>query len=358
VTSKHALLSASSSERWLKCPGSVAACKGYTNVSSPSAEEGTLAHEMAEFHLLNDTNPEDNGEMGEYVQTYLDFVRSLPGDKFVERLVSFDDYAPDAYGTADFISLDIPNKTIYIVDFKYGKGHRVSAEDNTQMRLYALGALAEFSYFEFEKVAMIICQPRLDHLDEWTVPVMELYKWGEYVKQRAELALSEDAPRIPGDSQCLWCLHKPVCPELLKLTEATLMAEFDDLSPVTRLTDGQLRYVLDNAKLITSWLSAVEELVKTRLDNSEGFEGYKLVEGRSSREWSNAEQAAIVLSEAYGEDELFERSFISPAKAEKLVGKKNYGTISSLIVKKAGKPALVPASDPRPPLGISADSFD
>ena len=359
IYKKHALLSASGSERWLNCPGSIAACADYPSTTSAAAEEGTLAHEMAEFHLVNESNPEETDfEMGEYVQIYLDLVRALPGQAFIEHRVDFSDYAPDGFGTSDYISLDEDSKTLYVADLKYGKGIKVFAENNTQMRLYALGALNAFEHItEIEKISMIICQPRLNWIDEWTISVDELLKWGEWVKQRAELALTDDAPRVPGEKQCQWCQHKAKCPELLELTEATLMAEFDNLVPVNRLTDDELRNVLQHAKLITSWLSAVEEYVKERAESPEGFKGYKLVEGRSVRDWTNAEQAAIALSGSYSEDQLFERSFLSPAKAEKLVGKKNIALIEGLIVKKEGKPTLVPDSDPRPAIGFSVDDF-
>lgn len=359
MNAKHALLSASGSARWMACPGSVSACKNYEQSSSEAADEGTLAHEMAEHHLIKGTNPENDGEMGDYVQVYLDLVRSLPGEAFIEQRVDFSEYAPEGFGTSDYISLDMANRTLYIADLKYGKGVKVSAQENTQLMLYALGAVEEFSYLcKIEKVSMIICQPRLDWIDEYTLSVLELEQFGELVKQRAQLALDEDAPRIPGDKQCLWCPHKAVCPELFKLTQDTLMAEFDDLIPVNRLKDEQLRFVLDNSKLIISWLSAVEDLVKTRVETSNDFPGYKLVAGRSSREWVNPEHAATILSGTYSEDQLFEKSFISPAKAEKLVGKKNLDEITPLITKKSGKPTLVPESDPRPSIMVSAEDFE
>ena len=356
----HALLSASGSARWMGCAGSVEACKGYPETTSPAAEEGTIAHEMAEKHLRNGTNPtEADGEMGEYVQIYLDYARALPGEHFIETRVDFSDYVPEGFGTSDFISLDIPNKTLYICDLKYGKGVQVYAKGNSQMQLYALGALEAFSHFaEIETVVMVICQPRRDWIDEWSISLLDLFKFGEYAKQKAEEALTPNAPRTPSEYACQWCPHQARCPELYQLTLKTLGSEFDEMNPPDSLSDEQLAYALSNQKLIASWFSAIEEVVRERLESNEGFPGYKLVAGRSNREWINPEQAAIALAGTYSEDQIFEKSFLSPAKAEKLVGKKNLALIEPLITKKSGKPTLVPESDPRPALNVSADDFD
>lgn len=373
----HAKLSASGSSRWLYCPGSVKAesTYNYEDRGSIHAQEGTVAHELAEKCLTTPSiKPTDflnvaidaslikvNQDMCDAVQVYMDEIELHKGIRFIEKRVDFSDYAPEGFGTADCIVIDSDNKKMTIIDLKYGKGIRVDAIGNTQMRLYALGALADYGMiYDIETVEMIIVQPRLDHIESDECTVEELYKFGEWVKQQAELALSDDAPRVAGEKQCEWCKHKAVCPELLNLTQKTLMSEFDDCdpTPVNKLTDTQLRTVLDNMKLINSWLSAVEDYVKSRLEDGDDFPGYKIVEGRSSREWSDEEEAVTLLSEAFTEEELFERKFISVAKAEKLLGKANAGLIKDKVVKKAGKPTLVPESDKRLSITISAKDFD
>lgn len=373
----HAKLSASGSSRWLNCPGSVQAesTYKYEDRGSIHAQEGTVAHELAERCLnspklkptdflnvsINDSLIKVNQDMCDAVQIYIDEINLHSGIKFIEKRVDFSDYAPEGFGTADCIIIDPPNKKMFVIDLKYGKGIRVDAIGNTQMRLYALGALADYGMiYDIDDIEMIIVQPRLDHIESDTCTVDELYKFGEWVKQQAELALSDNAPRVPGEKQCEWCKHKAVCPELLNLTQKTLMSEFDDCdpTPVNKLTDAQLRTVLDNMKLINSWLSAVEDYVKSRLEDGDEFEGYKIVEGRSSREWVNEEEVVIQLSDLYSEDELFERKFLSVAKAEKLLGKSNAHMIKDMVVKKAGKPTLVPESDKRLSITISSKDFD
>ena len=372
---KHAKLSASGSHTWLNCTGSVKAQQAYKNTSSRYADEGTAAHELAEHCIVKQMNPFDfegkpspsfpeitiNKEMCTSVQQYIDYINIIVGIKTYENRVDFSDYAPEGFGTADCIIYNEDDGIITIVDLKYGKGIRVHAHENSQLKLYALGALAGYSKsYKIKTVNLVIVQPRLDHIDEFGLTVDELYRFGEFVKIQAAIALTDDAPRTAGDEQCRWCKHKPRCPELLQLTTDTLMSEFDDLStkPVNRLTDEQISTVLKNSKLISSWLSAVEDHVKDKLESGEGFTGYKLVSGRSSRGWANEREVIEALSELYPPEEIFEQSFLSVAKAEKLVGKKNINLIDGYIVKRDGRPTLVPSSDNRPSISISPNDFD
>jgi hypothetical protein len=304
---------------------------------------------------------EDDEEMVEGVQVYLDYIRSLPcPEKFIEYRVNYSEYAPEGFGTADFIGYDNATKTLHVADLKFGKGVKVSAQGNTQGRLYALGALEEFSaILRVDRVVISIVQPRLDHIDEETLTTEELLRWGEWVRVKAEETQDPNAPRIPGEKQCQWCAHKALCPELLELTRTTLAAEFDDLTPVNRINDSQLKTVLDNAKLIRSFLDAAEDHVKTRVLEGVPFPGYKLVEGRSSREWADEDEAQrVLLSSGYENTDIFEQKFLSPAKAEKLIGKKKADLITALVVKKSGAPTLVPEDDKRPAIGFSIENFD
>lgn len=371
----HAKLSASGSHTWLNCTGSIKAQESYGNSSSRYADEGTCAHELAEHCLVTSANPFDfegylspsfpeiiiDKEMCTSVQMYIDYINSIVGDKTYENRVDFSDYAPEGFGTADCIIYNEDDGIITIVDLKYGKGVRVHAHENSQLKLYALGALAGYSKrYKIKTVNVVIVQPRLDHIDEFGLTVDELYRFGEFVKIQAAIALSDNAPRTPGDEQCRWCKHRPRCPELLQLTTDTLMSEFDncDTTPVNRLSDEQLAMVLKNSKLIASWLSAVEDYVKDKLESGEGFTGYKLVSGRSSRAWTNEREAIQAMSELYPREEIFEQSFLSVAKAEKLVGKKNMSLINEFIVKRGGKPTVVPESDNRPSVSVSPNDFD
>lgn len=374
---KHAKLSASGSHRWLNCPGSVAAEDAVgPRSSSPFAEYGTCCHELADlvlsqggnaFDWVGRTLVENNSftvdrDSASYVQEYVDYVVSLGGHQEYEQRVDFSDWVPGGFGTSDGIVTN--GDTLYVVDLKMGKGVRVDADHNPQGMLYALGALSERDMLQdFERVVIVIHQPRLDHISEWETTPAQIYEWAEWVKERAALALSDDAPRQPGEKQCRFCAAKATCPALFRHTQETLLADFDSLDgelPSTdTLSDAQLRQVLDNKKLIASFLDAVEEHVNERLSHGDTFPGYKLVAGRSVRRWKDASEAEKALVDRLGDD-AFERKLLTVAKAEKLIGKAKAKDLAPLIEKPEGAPTLAPESDKRKALApnCSADDFD
>lgn len=366
----HARLSASGAHRWINCPGSVEAEDGIGDRTSPHALEGTIAHSLAEQVLDGAGSawgyegkelPEHPGhtvsrEMCSHVQEYVDFVVSLGGTQMYEQRVDFSDWVPEGFGTSDAIV--IADRVLICVDLKYGKGVRVDAEENPQGLLYALGAYADYGDFaDFDRVRIVIHQPRLDHVSEWEISTDELLRWGEWVSERAHDAAAKGAKRTPGEKQCQWCKAKATCPALEQYTRAVVSGEFDDLDSPDTLSDDKLRGALDAKKLIVSWLDAVESHIRERVENGEPFPGYKLVAGRSLRQWSDEGEAETVLLELIG-DAAHERKLLSPSKAEKALGKKRAGDIQPLIVKPEGKPVLVADSDKRPPLGATPEDFD
>lgn len=371
--STHAKLSASGSHRWLYCPGSVHAEEGRKESASPHAVEGTIAHSLAEtvldrggsaFDWEGHQHPEHPGhdiphEMCSAVQEYVDYVKSLGGLQMYEERVDFSPWVPEGFGTADCIA--IVGTTLHVVDLKYGKGVQVDAEGNSQGVLYALGALNEYdTFYDIERVHVVIHQPRLDHVSEWALDVNELRYWGEWIKERAERACDPNAERVPGESQCRWCKAKADCPALERYTQETIGAQFDNLDTLgspDRLPLERLAEVLHAKKLIVSWLDAVEAHVRERLDSGETVPGWKLVAGRSVRQWGDEAEAEVKLSELLGES-AHERKLLTPAKAEKALGKKRAAEIKGLIVKPEGKPTLAPESDNRPPIGATVDDFD
>lgn len=373
----HAKLSASGSHRWLACPGSISAEDAIpSRPSSPFAHEGTCAHELAELVLRNGGTAFDwvgrqlveNNEhtvehdMATHVQEYVDYVAGLGGFQEYEQRVDFSEWVPGGFGTAD--SIVTVDDTLYVVDLKYGKGVEVYADHNPQGMLYALGALSERDMLEdFARVVIVIHQPRRDHVSEWETTPQAVYEWAEWVKERARLALSKDAPRVPGEKQCRFCAAKARCPALFRHTQEALLADFDsldgDLAEPSALSDAQLRQVLDNKKLIASFLDAVEEHVNERLSHGDTFPGYKLVAGRSVRRWKDASEAEKALVDRLGDD-AFERKLLTVAKAEKLMGKAKAKDLAPLIEKPEGAPTLAPESDKRKALApnCSADDFD
>jgi len=369
----HAKLSASGSERWLRCPGSVRAEEGIVEKSSSFAAEGTSAHELAELCLVSEcdtmsyvhTTLKESGwvvtdEMAIYIQEYVDYVRSFKGVKFIEERVDFSEWVPDGFGTSDAIVID--GDTMHIIDLKYGKGVRVDADDNSQAKLYALGALSDYGFlYDINHIVCHIHQPRLDHISVWEIDKESLLKWAEYVRERAAMCALPDAPRVASDKSCMWCKFKPLCPELMQLTQKALMSDFDDatIAPKSpdKLSIRDLRFALDNKKLIISWLDAIEDLAFERLTNGEAFDGYKLVVGRSNRSWEDEKAAEHVLSEELGEKMYMPQKMITPPMAEKLLGKKKAALLNGLINKSQGKPTMVNQSDNRPEI-VSGDISD
>ena len=359
----HAKLSASGSDRWLTCAGSVAAEANIKEKPSGYAMEGTAGHELAELCLtknreaisyLNQTLPESqwkvDEDMAEHVQTYVDYVDQFKGTRFIEQRVDFSKYVPEGFGTADAIVID--NDTMHIIDLKFGKGIKVYADNNSQGKIYAIGALCDYGFlYDVTTVAIHIVQPRIDNISVWEISVKDLLIWADWVKDRAQLCSEPDAPRVASDKACLFCKAKPICPELMALTESATLADFTDISvspkSPDKLSDRDLRFALENKKLIISWLDAVENLAFEKLSDGQDFPGFKLVHGRSSRSWADLQVATSVLVEELGDAAYSEPKLITVAQAEKTFGKKKVGLLDGLVTKHEGKPTMVSESDNR-----------
>lgn len=367
----HAKLSASGSAQWLACPGSINAQKPYPNTSSVFAQEGTLAHEVADYCLTRRIDAEEcqdkslkqlkiqvagfkdedtiSTEMCEHVQSYLDYVRSYETKDtklYTEERVDFSNVVPEGFGTMDAAVVD-PNKRIcHIFDLKYGKGVPVDAFENTQGQMYAIGLLNEIGWLdEFDSFEIHIVQPRLNNYTSWEISVADLRKFSEWVKERAALALTADAPRVPGEKQCHWCSAKADCPALFKFTQEIISQDFDNLDDLEcstdKISDEQKKLILDNKKLIAGYLEAVEKDVYNSLLEGKPFKGYKLVEGRSNRVY--IEEAEKELEKILG-DKAFKKVLLGITEAQSLVGK---AKIDKITIKPQGKLTLAPDSDKR-----------
>mgnify|MGYP002794098878 FL=1 len=370
---KHALLSASGAHRWLECTPSAQLELQFPQSTSEYAEEGTAAHELCELtarYWLGEISEAEyenqrdelakgkyyNAEMQECANDYAKFVaektaaaRETCEDAFtaLEVRVDFSKYVKDGFGTGDCII--VSDNVLEIIDFKYGKGVRVEAAGNPQMKLYALGAYLEYNtLFDIDSVRMTIFQPRLSGVqssDEITVK--ELLEWAEkYVKPRAKLAYKGEGEFAPSEEVCKFCRAKAQC----KARADKNLKLFDEAPDVLLLTPEDAGKILEQAGDIQSWLADLESLVSSTLLAGQPVEGWKMVEGRSNRRFADElKVVAAMKSAGYDESLLYERKLITLTQMEKDFGKKAVAeTLGALIVKPQGKPTLAPAKDKRP----------
>lgn len=365
----HAILSASAAKRWLNCPPSAQLTADMPEQQSNYAAEGTLAHELCEIKLRKkfetlrkseydkrlkviEANELYNPEMEGYTDGYLDYIlgiahfyKSKPY-VVIEKRLDFSSVVPEGFGTGDCIL--IVGHDLHIIDFKYGKGVPVSAEDNPQMKLYALGALNEYSFlFPITNVIMHIVQPRLDNFTENEITVTDLQSWASDIQPIAQQAIKGEGEFKCGD-WCRFCKAKATCrarADSFKPLEAFGQA----LPPL--IDNTQVGDILKIAENLKSWVSDLEEYALAELLIGNEVPGWKAVEGRSNRAFTDIDKAFDTLK-ANGFDEalLYERKPITLTNAEKLVGKKQFTElVGDYIDKPQGKPTLAPENDKREP---------
>ena len=384
---KHALLSASSAHRWLACPGSVAMEKGLPETTSAYAEEGTLAHELAARWLSAPYHPDNIRELsmatmdyGEemigYVQKYVDQVREFTGDGtlMVEKGVDYSDYigVPDSFGTSDALIISKDGEEVTVVDLKFGRGIKVDAEENPQLMLYALGAINEVSVLGYspKRARMVISQPRLNHLSEWSCTVEELMEFAEHAKVQAKAAVEHiDCHSAlvvdilnPGKHQCQWCKAKKICPALTKSVTASVGRDFDDLTvsaaPLTAPTDPKLlAEKMASIPLIEDWIKSIRAEVEAQLLKGNAIPGYKLVRGKQgNRQWADeaAAEAALKAMRLKQED-MYSFKLQSPTAIEKFMKDtpKRWEKLQPLITRKEGAISVAPEDDRRPAVDVS-----
>lgn len=364
---RHAVLSASSSHRWTKCTPAARLELEFDDNESSAAAEGTAAHALAEHKLRKalkmrskkPISPFDCDEMDEYTDAYVDFVleqlelaKQSCSDPLVliEQRLDFSKYVPDGFGTGDCIL--ISDKTLHIIDLKYGMGILVDAEQNSQMMLYSLGALEIYdSLYDIEEVSMTVFQPRRDNVSTWTIPVDGLRDWAENeLRLKAELAFKGEGEYCPGD-WCTFCRAAVKCraraEEKLKLAQS----EFR-LPPL--LTDAEIEEVLGKLSDITKWANdLLAYATDAALNHGKQWSGYKIVAGRSIRKFKD-EDAVAEVAKANGYKDIYRQSLITLTEFEKLMGKAKFNEVlGNLVYKPPGKPTLVPISDKRPALNVS-----
>ncbi|MFT4466433.1 MAG: DUF2800 domain-containing protein [Sodalis sp. (in: enterobacteria)] len=421
---EHARLASSSAEKWLNCRGSLAMEAGLPESTSSYAEEGSAAHRVAENvlnNLLNPTlagkplsggrhaadyigtyplakggkpiGPQVTEEMAEHVQCYIDTVWALAegNDLLVEQRVDFSEAigVPEQFGTADAIIL--AGSELQIHDLKYGF-LKVDAENNKQLQLYALGALAYFSLAQdFDRVRLFIHQPRLNQTSEWALSVAELEAFGERAREAAAAAIvtaniadCEGVDTLPadvftpGEKQCRWCkaaggLCKAETEYYLNLTAGDFVDLTQPLAPqladapkrVAALTPDELAAVYGQLPALEGFCESVYARVIGELRNGHALPGLKLVQGKpGNRAWRDEAAARALLKDQfrYKIDDIFDMKLISSTRAEKLVKKaspRRWQKVEPLITRPDGKPVVAPESDPRPALNMCTENdFD
>jgi hypothetical protein len=378
---EHAKLSASGSKRWLSCPPSSKLEEQFPQTTSEYAAEGTFAHSLAEHKLkcyisvISKSKREKayeqlkkdkyySPDLESYVDVHVDFVKerinaALAKTKdavtLLEQRLDFSEWVPDGFGTGDVVI--IADGYIEIIDLKFGKGVSVEAEGNTQMQLYALGAYSDFSLlYDIDTVKMTICQPRLDSISSQEMPIEELLAWGnDVVKPIAEKAIKGEGEYKAG-AHCQFCRAKAVCKA--RAEENLKMAKYDFMDP-DLLSDEEIGEILVQAEELQKWAKDIQSHALEQAElHGKKWPGWKLVEGRSNRKYTDADEVAkVLLAAEYKEDTIYApREILGITAMEKAITKKKFNELlSSLVVKPAGKPTLVPESDKRPEIS-SANS--
>ena len=381
---QHSLLSPSGAHRWMRCPGSIGAESGLPDTSSKYAAEGTAAHELAAKCLELEANAEAvigdtmtvdgydftvTADMAHHVNDYCKLVREYAegGQLLVEKRVNFSEAigVPDSTGTSDAIVIHPDRLTV--IDLKYGMGVKVDATENEQLQLYALGALHDYGMMgEFNEIVMVVHQPRLNHVSEWSIPVEKLEEFREAARLAAIEALDNREPRLnPGEKQCRFCKAKATCPALkAEISDAiggiATPADFADLAVAD---EDDVSRAMARVELVEQWCKAIRAEVERRLFAGEPVAGFKLVEGRrGNRAWSD-EAAVEKLFKSFRlkQEEMYDFKLISPTKAEKILKTKNPGRwekVDALTSRGDGKPSVAPATDRRPALAVSSSDED
>ena len=353
----HARFSPSSAEQFINCPPSLV-LEEQCNIADETSEyaaEGTEAHTLCEYLIrtelgeqMEDPRPglsRYGTEMQECAEGYRNAVMEIykPGDFIsVEQRVYLDDYVPGSFGTSDCVI--IGDGHMHVIDFKYGIGVKVSAEDNAQLKCYALGAYLAFSpLYDIREISLVIYQPRISNYSSWSLTAEELLNWGENtLKPKAELALKGEGEFSSG-SWCKWCKAKPVCRKLAEVVNELAKHEFAE--PPT-LTDEEINDALLKVETLNLWVKAVQDYALQRALSGHKWKDWKVVEGQSKRKYKDEAQVAeTVIAAGY---DPYEKKLIGLTAMKKMLGKEKFSElVEGLTVKPKGKPELVLRSDKR-----------
>ena len=373
---KHAFLSASSSHRWLACPPSALLCAKEADQSSAYAKQGSDAHELCEYLLLkalghDPPDPTENldyydAEMLSCAEGYRDFVmeqveeaRKLSADTLicVEQRLDYSRWVENGFGTGDCVI--VADDLLHVIDYKYGLGVLVSAsgEDgtgNSQLKCYALGALDTFGdLYDIRRIKLSIYQPRRENVDTFEMKVEDLLRWADDILSPiAKLAFTGDGEFCAGD-HCVFCKVKATCRARADYNMELAKYEFEKPA---MLNDEEIASILPMIDSLVSWATDIKEFALQQALSGTVYEGYKVVEGRSNRKYSDETAVARIVQEA-GYDP-FEKKLLGVTAMQRQLGKKRFQELlGGFLYKPPGKPVLVPTSDSRPEFNTAANDF-
>lgn len=379
---RHALLGPSSAGMWLACTPSARLGEGIEDKGSEYAREGTLAHRIGELLLRNQweyadiggdmaalkTDPLYSVEMENHMEDYAAFVaermaeaKARCGDPqlYIEREVHFEEYVPEGFGTSDAVI--VSDGLLDVIDLKYGSGIPVSAENNAQMRIYALGCYLDMSWlYDIETVRMTIFQPRRDSISTATMTAAELLDWAETeLKPKAALAWEGKGEFNPSESTCKWCKVAATC---RANRDYQLELAREDFADPSLLSAEEISELLTRLTALQAYIKRVKAYaLDAAVNQGQTFPGYKAVEGRSNRKYADEDAIAAALRKVgFKVSDIYKpRELLGLTAMEKLVGKKRLGELAGqYIIKPEGAPTLVPEADKRPPINTAAKAAE
>ena len=369
---KHAYLSASASHRWLACPPSAKLCANIQDQVSEYAQQGTDCHELCAYLVEKALgreviDPTDNltyydAEMQNCAEEYRNYVlEQIEAAKefckdpqvMIEQRLDFSRWVENGFGTGDCVI--VADQVLQIIDYKHGLGVLVSAEENSQMMCYALGALELFDgIYDIETVQMTIFQPRRDNLSTYTISKADLLKWADEVLAPTAALAYEGKGEFKAGEHCTFCKVKATC---RKRAEYNLeLAKYDFEMPAN-LDDLEIAAILPRIDDLISWGNDIKDYALAQAQAGTHYEGFKIVEGRSTRKY--ADEAAVAAAVETAGYDPYEKKLLGITAMSSLLGKKKFeDLLGNLIYKPPGKPALVPESDKRPAMNTAADDFN